>query len=48
MKEETLNKLKKPLSIEEIDFRIQSINKGGYANCGASMKATQKSSKGIK
>ena len=26
-----LNKLKEPLDIEDIDFRIQSINKGGYA-----------------
>jgi len=26
-----LEKLKEPLSINEIDFRIQSINKGGYA-----------------
>ncbi len=26
-----LNDLKKPLAIHEIDFRIQSINKGGYA-----------------
>ena len=26
-----LNELKKPLAISEIDFRIQSINKGGYA-----------------
>jgi hypothetical protein len=26
-----LQDLKKPLSINEIDFRIQSINKGGYA-----------------
>lgn len=26
-----LNDLQKPLSIEDIDFRIQSINKGGYA-----------------
>lgn len=24
-------KLNTPLSIEEIDFRVQSINKGGYA-----------------
>lgn len=26
-----LKKLKEPLSISQIDFRIQSINKGGYA-----------------
>jgi len=26
-----LEKLKKPLEINQIDFRIQSINKGGYA-----------------
>ena len=26
-----LTKLKEPLGIEDIDFRIQSINKGGYA-----------------
>lgn len=26
-----LQDLKKPLSIDDIDFRIQSINKGGYA-----------------
>lgn len=26
-----LKKLSKPLNIEEVDFRIQSINKGGYA-----------------
>jgi len=26
-----LKQLKKPLGIEDIDFRIQSINKGGYA-----------------
>lgn len=26
-----LSKLNRPLSIEEIDFRVQSINKGGYA-----------------
>ena len=26
-----LSKLKEPLSIKDIDFRIQSINKGGYA-----------------
>jgi len=26
-----INNLKKPLSIEEIDFRIQSINNGKYA-----------------
>ncbi len=26
-----LKKLKEPLGIEDIDFRIQSINKGGYA-----------------
>ena len=26
-----LNKLSEPLSIDQIDFRVQSINKGGYA-----------------
>jgi len=26
-----LQKLKEPLEIEDVDFRIQSINKGGYA-----------------
>lgn len=26
-----LNELRKPLSIEEIEFRVQSINKAGYA-----------------
>lgn len=26
-----INELKKPLEISQIDFRIQSINKGGYA-----------------
>ena len=26
-----LNKLKEPLDIDHVDFRIQSINKGGYA-----------------
>ena len=26
-----LSKLKEPLHISEIDFRVQSINKGGYA-----------------
>jgi len=26
-----LNELKKPLSIKDIDFRVQSVNKGGYA-----------------
>ena len=26
-----LKKLKEPLTIEDIDFRVQSINKGGYA-----------------
>ena len=26
-----LTKLKEPLGIEDIDFRVQSINKGGYA-----------------
>lgn len=26
-----LNELKKPLNIDDVDFRIQSINKGGYA-----------------
>ena len=26
-----LKQLKKPLGIEDIDFRVQSINKGGYA-----------------
>jgi hypothetical protein len=26
-----LSELRKPLSISEIDFRVQSINKGGYA-----------------
>jgi len=26
-----INKLKEPLAIDQIDFRIQSINKGGYA-----------------
>ena len=26
-----LKELSKPLNIEEIDFRVQSINKGGYA-----------------
>ncbi len=26
-----LKKLKEPLGIEDIDFRVQSINKGGYA-----------------
>jgi hypothetical protein len=26
-----LNKLKEPLKIKDIDFRVQSINKGGYA-----------------
>ena len=26
-----LTKLKEPLKIEDIDFRVQSINKGGYA-----------------
>lgn len=26
-----LEAIKKPLSIQEIDFRVQSINKGGYA-----------------
>lgn len=31
MKIEDLKKLKEPLPIECIDFRIQSINKGGYA-----------------
>lgn len=31
MNNEKLEKLKEPLSISEIDFRIQSINKGGYA-----------------
>ena len=28
--------------------RTLKLNKGGYANCGASMKPTQKSSKGVK
>ena len=28
--------------------RTLKLNKGGYANCGASMKPTQKSSKGAK
>jgi len=28
-------------------LRPKEMNKGGYANCGASMKATQKSSQGI-
>ena len=27
--------------------KVKKYNKGGYANCGASMKATQKSSQGI-
>lgn len=27
----SIEKLKRPLRIDEIDFRIQSINKGGYA-----------------
>jgi len=26
-----LNKLSEPLSIDQIDFRVQSINKGGFA-----------------
>ena len=26
-----LTKLKNPLAIDQVDFRIQSINKGGYA-----------------
>ena len=26
-----LNNLSKPLEIQDIDFRVQSINKGGYA-----------------
>ena len=26
-----LSKLSEPLSIDQIDFRVQSINKGGYA-----------------
>jgi hypothetical protein len=26
-----LDALKRPLGIDEVDFRIQSINKGGYA-----------------
>lgn len=26
-----ISKLKEPLSIDQIDFRVQSINKGGYA-----------------
>lgn len=31
MNNEDLERLKQPLPIESIDFRIQSINKGGYA-----------------
>ena len=31
MKSEDLKKLSEPLDIESVDFRIQSINKGGYA-----------------
>jgi len=29
--EKILNRLKEPLKIEEVDFRVQSINTGGYA-----------------
>lgn len=29
--QDLLKKLSKPLSVDQIDFRIQSINKGGYA-----------------
>lgn len=29
--EDMLSKLKRPLNIEDVDFRIQSINNGGYA-----------------
>lgn len=36
-------KMKDKVTLPPLPF-----NKGGYANCGASMKATQKSSKGIK
>lgn len=32
MNTEQLKELKKPLSIKDIDFRIQSINNGGYGN----------------
>lgn len=31
MMEEEIKKLREPLSIEDIEFRVQSINKGGYA-----------------
>jgi hypothetical protein len=31
MKEIDFKKLREPLSINEIDFRVQSVNKGGYA-----------------
>lgn len=31
MQEDLLKKLKEPLKIEEVDFRLQSINNGGYA-----------------
>lgn len=31
MQEDLLTKLKEPLKIEEVDFRLQSINTGGYA-----------------
>jgi len=31
MKSDELKSLKQPLDIEHVDFRIQSINKGGYA-----------------
>jgi len=33
---------------DKVTLPATPFNKGGYANCGASMKATQKSSKGIK
>jgi hypothetical protein len=32
MNKAQIEELKKPLPVESIDFRIQSINKGGYAN----------------
>lgn len=47
-RQEVSEKVNRPRGIhEKKQTRKPSFNKGGYANCGASMKPTQKSSQGI-